>query len=76
MPQVSGIPTKIHARASANGEPAVAAYYRGSDGTYLPYGIVVLTAAAEGIAGITSFGDPDLITRFGFPALLPARDAT
>jgi RNA polymerase sigma-70 factor (ECF subfamily) len=62
--------------ASANGEPAVAAYYRGSDGTYLPYGIVVLTATAEGIARITAFGDPDLITRFGFPALLPARDAS
>jgi RNA polymerase sigma-70 factor (ECF subfamily) len=62
--------------ASANGEPAVAAYYRGTDGTYLPYGIVVLTATAEGIARITAFGDPDLITRFGFPALLPARDAS
>jgi RNA polymerase sigma-70 factor (ECF subfamily) len=42
---------------SANGEPAVAAYYRGTDGGYLPYGIVVLTAAAEGISRITSFGD-------------------
>jgi RNA polymerase sigma-70 factor (ECF subfamily) len=34
---------------SANGQPAVAAYHRGSDGTYLPYGIVVLTVTAEGI---------------------------
>jgi RNA polymerase sigma-70 factor, ECF subfamily len=34
--------------ASANGQPAVAAYYHGSDGTYLPYGIVVLTVTAEG----------------------------
>jgi RNA polymerase sigma-70 factor (ECF subfamily) len=57
---------------SANGQPAVAAYYRGSDGTYLPYGIVVLTATAEGISRITAFGDPALVTSFGFPAVPPA----
>lgn len=57
--------------ASANGQPAVAAYYRGSDGTYLPYGIVVLTATAEGISRITAFGDPGLVTAFGFPAVPP-----
>jgi RNA polymerase sigma-70 factor, ECF subfamily len=56
--------------ARANGEPAVAAYYRGADGTYLPYGIVVLTATAEGISRITSFGDPGLVTAFGFPSTL------
>ena len=60
---------------SANGQPAVAAYYRGSDGTYLPYGIVVLTATAEGISRITAFGDPELVTAFGFPAVPPADDA-
>jgi RNA polymerase sigma-70 factor, ECF subfamily len=57
--------------ASANGQPAVAAYTRGDDGTYLPYGIVVLTATAEGISRITAFGDPGLITAFGFPAVPP-----
>ncbi len=57
--------------ASANGQPAVAAYYRGNDGTYLPYGIVVLTATAEGISRITAFGDPGLVTAFGFPAVPP-----
>jgi hypothetical protein len=31
---------------SASGQPAVAAYYRSSDGTYLPYGIVVQKAPA------------------------------
>ena len=61
--------------ASANGQPAVAAYYRGSDGTYLPYGIVVLTVTAEGISRITAFGDPQLVTAFGFPAVPPAVDA-
>ena len=60
---------------SANGQPAVAAYYRGSDGTYLPYGITVLTVTAEGISHITAFGDPDLINAFGFPPTLePGRD--
>ncbi|HEY7144488.1 MAG TPA: hypothetical protein VH637_09590 [Streptosporangiaceae bacterium] len=52
----------------ANGQPAVAAYYRGSDGTYRPYGIVVLTVTAGEISRITSFGDPELVTTFGFPA--------
>lgn len=52
----------------ANGQPAVAAYYRGADGRYLPYGIVVLTAASDGISAITAFGDPDLVSAFGFPA--------
>jgi RNA polymerase sigma-70 factor (ECF subfamily) len=60
---------------SANGQPAVAAWYRGSDGAYLPYGIVVLTATAGGISRITSFGFPELLTAFGFPAVPPADDA-
>jgi RNA polymerase sigma-70 factor (ECF subfamily) len=55
----------------ANGQPAIATYYRGRDGSYLPYGIVVLTATADGISRITSFGDPDLITAFGFPVVPP-----
>jgi RNA polymerase sigma-70 factor (ECF subfamily) len=55
----------------ANGQPAVAAYYRSGDGTYLPYGIVVLTVTGGGIARITSFGDPGLVTAFGFPAVSP-----
>jgi RNA polymerase sigma-70 factor, ECF subfamily len=56
--------------ARANGEPAVAAYYRGGDGAYLPYGIAVLTATTEGISRITAFGDPGLVTAFGFPPAL------
>ena len=61
---------------SANGQPAVAAWYRGPDGAYLPYGIVVLTATAEGISRITSFGFPELVGAFGFPAVPPADDAS
>lgn len=45
---------------SGNGQPAVAAYYRGGDGGYLPYGVVVLTATAEGISRITAFGFPSV----------------
>jgi RNA polymerase sigma-70 factor (ECF subfamily) len=52
----------------ANGQPAVAAYTRGSDGSYLPYGIVVLTVTGGAISRITAFGDPELVTAFGFPA--------
>ncbi|WP_433756334.1 sigma-70 family RNA polymerase sigma factor [Nocardia sp. CA-135398] len=59
---------------SANGQPAVAAYYRGGDGAYLPYGIAVLTVTAGGISHITAFGDPALVTAFGFPPTLPAGD--
>jgi len=59
----------------ANGQPAAAAYYRGGDGGYVPYGIAVLTATTEGISRITAFGDPSLVTAFGFPAVPPVDDA-
>ena len=52
---------------AANGQPAAAAYRRGTDGTYQAYGIVVLTVSATGIARIVVFGDPGLFGRFGLP---------
>jgi RNA polymerase sigma-70 factor (ECF subfamily) len=52
---------------AANGQPAAAAYRRGSDGIYRAYGIVVLTAATTGIARIVVFGGPGLLGRFGLP---------
>jgi RNA polymerase sigma-70 factor, ECF subfamily len=55
---------------SANGQPAAAAYLRGGDGAHLAFGIAVLTATRTGIARIVVFGDPGLVTRFGFPAAL------
>ncbi|GAA2628608.1 RNA polymerase subunit sigma-70 [Paractinoplanes durhamensis] len=59
---------------SANGQPAAAAYLRDEQGTYQAYGICVLTVTEAGIAGITSFGDPELVATFGFgPIPLPAR---
>jgi RNA polymerase sigma-70 factor (ECF subfamily) len=53
---------------SANGQPAAAAYTRDEDGTYRPYGICVLTVSGEGIRRVTSFGEPGLVSRFGFGA--------
>jgi RNA polymerase sigma-70 factor, ECF subfamily len=57
----------------ANGQPAAAAYRRGSDGIHRAYAIVVLTAAATGISGIVVFGDPGLFARFGLPPAQPSR---
>jgi RNA polymerase sigma-70 factor, ECF subfamily len=51
---------------SANGQPAAAAYTRDSGGNYQPYGICVLTVTGAGIRRISSFGDPSLVTVFGF----------
>jgi RNA polymerase sigma-70 factor (ECF subfamily) len=39
-----------------NGQPAVAAWYRGE-----PFGLAVLTATTGGIAAVTLFGDPGLV---------------
>jgi RNA polymerase sigma-70 factor (ECF subfamily) len=52
---------------SANGQPAAAAFTRDQDGNYQPYGICVLTVSGAGIRRISSFGDPTLVTVFGFP---------
>jgi RNA polymerase sigma-70 factor (ECF subfamily) len=61
---------------SANGQPAAAAYTRDQHGNYRPYGICVLTVTAAGIRRISSFGDPGLVTVFGFgPATAQEKDA-
>jgi RNA polymerase sigma-70 factor, ECF subfamily len=51
---------------SANGQPAAVEYSRDEHGHYQPYGILVLTVTGDGISRISSFGDPGLITVFGF----------
>jgi hypothetical protein len=35
----------------------------------------VLTVTADGISRITSFGDPELVTAFGFPVVPPPDEA-
>ena len=60
---------------SANGQPAAAAYTRDQHGSYQPYGICVLTVTGAGIRRISSFGDPRLVTVFGFrPDMTQAKD--
>jgi RNA polymerase sigma-70 factor (ECF subfamily) len=56
---------------SANGQPAAAAYTRDAHGNYYAYGICVLTVTDEGISRISSFGDPELVTAFGFDLDIP-----
>jgi RNA polymerase sigma-70 factor (ECF subfamily) len=41
-------------------------YNRDADGRYQPYGVVVLSVTSEGIRQVRSFGDPRLVTVFGF----------
>jgi RNA polymerase sigma-70 factor, ECF subfamily len=59
-------------RTTLNGQPAVAAYLRGTNGEHEPFGFVVLDITPTGIAGIVVFRDPALVTRFGFPPVPPA----
>jgi RNA polymerase sigma-70 factor, ECF subfamily len=56
---------------SANGQPAAVCYTRGADGQYQAYGAVVLSVTGEGIREVRSFGDPRLVTVFGFPPQRP-----
>jgi RNA polymerase sigma-70 factor, ECF subfamily len=52
---------------SANGQPAAVEYQRDANGGFRPYGVVVLTVCDAGISRVSSFGDPRLVGRFGFP---------
>ena len=55
----------------ANGQPAIAGYVRDATGVHRPYGVTVLSVVDKGISRVTSFGDPELVAAFGFPALPP-----
>ena len=52
---------------TANGQPGMIAYLRDASGAYVPYGVTVLTLAADGIAEINTFRDPSAAERFGLP---------
>jgi RNA polymerase sigma-70 factor, ECF subfamily len=56
---------------AANRQPTLAAYARTDDGTYLPYGLMVLEAQHDLISGIVGFPDPWLFERLGLPEALP-----
>jgi RNA polymerase sigma-70 factor (ECF subfamily) len=54
----------------ANGQPATVAYHRsGSEGQFTPFGLGVLTVDERHITVLTTFVDPDLVARFGFPPI-------
>jgi hypothetical protein len=60
----------------ANGQPAAAAYHHDSDGPHRGRGLGVLTVTHTGIARIFVFGGgPDLVTKFGLPAVHPDAEA-
>jgi RNA polymerase sigma-70 factor (ECF subfamily) len=48
----------------ANGQPAVAVYWRADDGSYRPHALQVLTVTAAGISHVVSFNDPRLFPAF------------
>jgi RNA polymerase sigma-70 factor, ECF subfamily len=55
----------------ANGQPAFVGYGRGADGRYHAHAVQVLTLAGSSITHVVSFNDPQLVTAFGFPPVLP-----
>jgi RNA polymerase sigma-70 factor, ECF subfamily len=55
---------------AANGQPALAAYFRDREGIYRAHAIQVLTFAGSRVARIVSFNDAELVTTFGLPPVL------
>ena len=58
--------------AAANGQPALALYRRGEDGTRRAYGLQVLDLRESRVASVVAFLNPALLAGFGLPAQLPA----
>lgn len=56
--------------AKANGAPAFVIYQRVAAGTYHAFGIHVLEIEQNAVSQLTSFIDPSLVTKFGFPEML------
>jgi len=54
----------------ANGQPAAAAYSRGSDGVHHAHAVQVLTVTSTGISRIVSFNDPSLFPLFDLDTTL------
>ena len=61
--------------AAGSWQASATTYLRGPEGTHQAFGLAVLTVTGAGIARILVFGDPGLVTRFGFPpvAVTPRR---
>jgi RNA polymerase sigma-70 factor, ECF subfamily len=52
---------------AANRQPAIAAYAPAGDGTYRPYGLMVLEVDVDLVSGIVGFPDPWLFEQCGLP---------
>jgi RNA polymerase sigma-70 factor (ECF subfamily) len=52
---------------AANKQPTLGAYALGEDGTYRPYGLMVLQIDGDQISGIVGFPDPWLFEQCGLP---------
>jgi RNA polymerase sigma-70 factor (ECF subfamily) len=59
----------------ANGQPAFAAFMRGSDGRFHAHAVQVLTCTGSSITHLVSFNDAGLLPAFGFPPVLPEPDS-
>lgn len=57
-------------RTNANGAPAFVIYQRMEGNQYQAFGLHVLDVEEEGLSQVTSFIDPSLASRFGFPKTL------
>ncbi len=57
---------------SANGQPALALYMRGPDGSFAPFHLQVLTLVGDQVTRVTAFFEERLFETFGLPASLPA----
>jgi RNA polymerase sigma-70 factor (ECF subfamily) len=54
----------------ANGQPALAGYWRGEDGNYHAHAVQVLTFDRSSITRVTSFNNASLVATFGLPDVL------
>jgi RNA polymerase sigma-70 factor (ECF subfamily) len=69
QPHLFTVPGQVRmVRATANGQPAFAAYLRDDDGGYHAHAVMLLAITPAGIARIVIFLDPGLFALFGLPA--------
>jgi RNA polymerase sigma-70 factor, ECF subfamily len=69
VPQEGRLDTIRLLPTAANRQPALAAYAP-ADGTYRPYGLMVLECESDRISGIFGFPDPWLFEQLGLPSEL------
>jgi RNA polymerase sigma-70 factor (ECF subfamily) len=58
---------RIMVETAANGGPAFALYYRGSDGLFHAHSLQTLTVTKAGVSAVLAFHKPSLFSAFGLP---------